>query len=358
MNYNKIFLAHCKTKQPLMLWGSSGYGKSSIISEFANMFDLELKVLHAQYLDPLSLFIPSTTTMQQNGYAKMYPTEVIYDILNTKKNTLLFLDELTRAREDTLNVLTEIFLERKIFGFKIPKNVYIFAASNFSDEDIGVNELPDAVMKRMTHIIFTPHGAESIKNMRSPLAKSVLEKTPEILAKPFRPAILNTLSPCPRQIDACAKMAEKGLSGEELIEVCRGRVGVEKGTELAFSIINHLQLNSLPLPQVLTQNEFKTLELIEQKGSVMEIIEYLTKQMAHFERHQAIAEYLLLYAGPEVCRSMQLHKFQYQIRELPKYPSGELLSYINHTSQNQIIFDKVGKPWQWYAAKIGKLASR
>ncbi|MCX6130552.1 MAG: AAA family ATPase [Proteobacteria bacterium] len=102
MDYHKIFSAHCRSRQALMLWGSSGYGKSSMVEEFARRYKLRLEVLHTQYLDPLALFIPATNEMSRQGFAKFYPSEIIHRILNSKEKTVLFLDELTRAREDTL----------------------------------------------------------------------------------------------------------------------------------------------------------------------------------------------------------------------------------------------------------------
>jgi hypothetical protein len=236
MNYSKIFAAHCRSRLPLLLWGASGYGKSNLVGSFAKKNQLELEVLHAQYLDPLALFIPSTSTMEDRGYAKFFPTEAIHRILNTKKKTVLFLDELMRAREDTLNILTEMLIERKIFGYQIPSQFYIFAASSFAEEDTGVRELPDAVMNRLTHLIHAPDPKESLIAMRHPLAQKALNQGRNVIAHPAQFPVLDRLKPCPRQIDSCASLAESGLRGEDLLAVCRGRVGVETGTELAFAL--------------------------------------------------------------------------------------------------------------------------
>ncbi len=358
MDYSKIFTAHCRTRQALMLWGSSGYGKSSLIYEFARRRNLQLEVLHAQYLDPLALFIPGTSEMSRQGYAKFYPSESVYRILNAKEKTLLFLDELTRAREDTLNILTEILLERRVFGHSIPHNVFIFAASNFAEEDAGVRELADAVMQRMTHLVHAPDPKGSLTHLQSSLAQKALQAGKNLIAKPGSYPILDRLRPSPRQIDACGRLAEAGLVGEELLEVCRGRVGIEAGTELAFALIRQLEGKSMPLPEAISEKEFLSLAQLEQNGNVIEVIEFLRGQTRHIDRKDQVAAYLLMHAKPEVCRAMQLSGFQHQLSNIPTQANGLKLCYVNPQTADLVPFERPGKPWQWYAVKLGKLASR
>ena len=358
MDYHKIFSAHCRSRQALMLWGSSGYGKSSMVEEFARRYKLRLEVLHTQYLDPLALFIPATNEMSRQGFAKFYPSEIIHRILNSKEKTVLFLDELTRAREDTLNILTEVLLERRVFGYAIPNNIYIFAASNFAEEDAGVRELPDAVMQRMTHIVHAPDPSTALKNLKNSLAQKALQSGKNLIGRPGSYPILDRLRPSPRQIDACGLLAEAGLKGEELLEACRGRIGLEAGTELAFALLRQLEGKAMLLPQTITAKDFSTLAQLEQGGNVIEVIEFLRGQSRFQERMESIAGYLLIHAKPEVCRAMQLSGFQHQLAQLPLLASGDRLSYLNTQTNAVVPFDRAGKPWQWYAVKLGKLSSR
>ncbi|MFK7823592.1 MAG: ATP-binding protein [Oligoflexales bacterium] len=358
LNYSKIFLAHYKTQQSLLLWGSSGFGKTSLVKAFADMKDFRLMTVHAQYLDPLALFIPSTQDIGDKGFVKFYPSEILHKIFVTKKRTVLFLDELTRANEETFNILTELLLDRCVFGYKIPDHVLIIASSNFAEEDHGVRDMPDAVMQRLTHLIHAPSPRESIDNMRSRLAQKLLENESEFIQHPSKYPIHDLLKPCPRQIDACATLAETGLSGENLMAVCRGRIGIEKGTELAIKIEMYLSGQAKILPEEINEQELSRVYRAEQKGGVLEVVNFLCQQMRYVDRIPHIANYLLEYASPEVCRSMQVHGLSFSYRGVPRRSDGSLFNLTSRHGSEPKPIEVPGKPWQWYAIRIGKLVPR
>ncbi|MFK7827870.1 MAG: ATP-binding protein [Oligoflexales bacterium] len=358
LDYNKIFLAHYKTQQSLMLWGSSGYGKTSIVKAFADHKSFELMTVHAQYLDPLALFIPSTQAISQKGFVQFYPSEILHKIFMTKRRTILFLDELTRASEETFNILTELLLDRCVFGYKIPKHVLIIAASNFAEEDHGVRDMPDAVMQRLTHLIHAPSPEESIDNMRSSLARKMLEHDTELLQEPANYPIHDLLKPCPRQIDACATIAETGLSGDNLMAVCRGRIGIEKGTELAIKIEMYLSGKAKMLPDAINSQELSRIAQAEHQGGVLEVVNFLCHQMLSGGRLPYIANYLLEFASPEVCRALQVHGFSFSYPNIPRRLDGSLFNLSNRQGGDPKPIEVPGKPWQWYAIRIGKLVPR
>ncbi len=357
-DYNKIFLSHYRTKLPLMLWGSSGYGKTSLVKAFAKKYDFDLTILHAQYLDPLALFIPSTAEMKSLGYVKMYPSETLFNIFKAPKKTVLFFDELTRAREETFNILTELLLERSVFGHKLPPHVMIVAASNFMEEDSGVRELPDAVMQRLTHLIHAPETPESIECLRSPLSKKLLYEDKQLMSHPSRFPIYDLLKASPRQLDACGFLAESGLRGDDLIRVCRGRLGLEAGTELAVKIELSLSGIAKLLPEHINEDEFSRIARAENKGGVLEVSQFLNQQMKYPDRHRYIAQYLLEYATPETCRAMQIYGFSYVYPAIPKKKTGENFTYIPRGSTIEMAIETPARPWQWYCVKLGKLQSR
>jgi hypothetical protein len=357
-NIHKILLAHYQTKLSLMLWGSSGYGKTSIIHDFAATNNFDLCMLHAQYLDPLALFIPSTGEMKDLGYVKVYPSEVLHKIFSAKRKMVLFLDELTRAREETFNILTELLLDRKVFGYKVPDHVLMIAASNFSEEDNGVRELPDAVMQRLTHLIHAPDAPTSAKSLKSQLAREILSTDSRLVRPPGRFPIFDLLKACPRQIDACGLLAESGLRGDDLADVCRGRLGIEAGSEL--SVRFELKLGGIAkiLPQEIAPQEFLRIAQAEKECGVIEVIGFLKEQMKHPDRLLAISSYLLEFATPETCRSLQLYGLSFAFPSIPRKANGQLFKSAERNGQGQAYIEIPGKPWQWYATRLGKLTSR
>lgn len=357
-DYTKIFLAHYKTQLPLMLWGSSGYGKTSMVVDFAAKQGFELVVLHAQYLDPLALFVPSTSEMKQLGYVKVYPSEILHRIFSAKAKMLLFLDELTRAREETFNILTELLLDKTVFGYRVPPQVFIVAASNFAEEDSGVRELPDAVMQRLTHLIHAPEAPITSAALTSKVAREVATRDPKIIREPGKFPIHDFLKACPRQIDACGRLAEAGLRGDELVEACRGRVGIETGTEIAMRFEMHLSGTARLLPSIIRPEEFKRISKAEAEGGVLEVVRFLCNQMESPSNQPYIASYLLEHASPEVCRSMQVHGFTYVFPSAPRRTDGALFKTHKKNGADPVPIESPGKAWQWYAVKIGKMTPR
>ena len=358
LNYNKILVAHYKTKLPLMLWGSSGFGKTSLVKAYAKKYDFDLQILHAQYLDPLALFIPSTSEMKDLGFVKMYPAEVLHQIFHCNKKTILFLDELTRAREETFNILTELLLERSIFGYRVPASVQIIAASNFSEEDSGVRELPDAVLQRMTHIVHAPEPIETIGFIQNALIKELLIEDTHLISRPSRFPIYDLLRACPRQLDACGTLATQGLQGDELMAVCRGRIGLESGTEVACRLEMKLSSAKKNLPQRLLPEEYHRVARIESQGGVLEVVQFLREQVKNPELHEYLAQYLLEFASPESCRALQIYGFTYQFQGQVRKSNGDFFTQKNYGSELAPNITAAGKPWQWYAARMGKMVTR
>ncbi len=357
-DYSSILLAHYKTQLSVMLWGSSGYGKTSVVKDFAVKNGFELVVLHAQYLDPLALFIPSTGEMKELGYVKVYPSEVLHKIFNAKQKMILFLDELTRAREDTFNILTELLLDRRVFGYKVPDHVLIIAASNFVEEDSGVRDLPDAVMQRLTHIVHAPDPAQSAARLGNLAVRKLLMTDPKIIRRPGRYPIYDVLKACPRQIDACGYLAEVGLRGDDLAEVCRGRIGVEAGSELAVRIELLMGGKANLMPREVSPHEFIRIARAEKECGILEVVGFLREQMKRPEVRPHIASYLLEFAMPETCRSLQVHGFSYTFATTPRKTDGQLFQSSSRVRGEQGHLDIPGKPWQWYAIKLGKLTAR
>ncbi|RZA27024.1 MAG: AAA family ATPase [Proteobacteria bacterium] len=356
IDYNKIFAAHYRARLPVMLWGASGYGKSTLVANFAKKHGMNLEVLHAQYLDPLSLFIPSTSDMREMGYAKFYPSDLVHKILHAKEKTVLFLDELTRAREETFNILTELLLERKVFGYALPSHVMIVAASNFAEEDTGVKDLPDAVLQRLTHIIHAPEPQEALAKLKNPLAQRALMGGRNLIAKASSYPILDRLRASPRQIDACGSLAEAGLVEGELLAVCQGRIGIEAGAEFSFALNRAMAGGRSPFPNKLEASNMLSLAQFEETGAVLEVVEFLRLQSGFPERQMHVASYLLFHARPETCRALQMSRFQYVYENPPVSSEGRPLHFQETPGIKNSV--KGGKPWQWYATKLGKIKSR
>lgn len=321
MKLTAVFRAHRKAKKVVMLWGSSGWGKTETVRAYCKEEGMDLLLRNAVYLDPLNCWLPKED--HAKGYIVDMPHEWVHRVLTTKTPLVLFLDELTRCRSvQIMNMLTELLLDRTFNGFPISEHVQIICATNLYDEDNALVEVPDAVMNRMTHVTFAPDAAEAATNMRTALAKQVILQQPNILDIPGVPDL--KFKGNPRATDDLVDLWEtKELSESDLYLCCRGRLGNEKGTVAAATILAISKEKEMKLPTVLSRKEFKKLAKIEAEGMGIEVVNLLRTTVESVkgkgtDKHRMVADYLVQYATPETCRAMQSAKFYYQ------YPEGEI----------------------------------
>jgi hypothetical protein len=153
-------------------------------------------------------------------------------------------------------------------------------------------------------------------------------------------------------------MADAGLRGESLMDVCRGRVGVEAGTEIAMRLEMHLTGKVKILPERIDAGEFTRIARAEKDGGVLEVVRFLCEQMNELGKAPSIAQYLLEFASPEVCRSMQVHGFGFSFQQAPRQSNGKFFMTPARVAEEAKSLEAAGKPWQWYAMRLGKLTPR
>lgn len=362
--FDNIFLAHHRTKLPLILWGSSGYGKSSTVKGFCQRQNYRLVDKRTVFIDPLEIQLPVKNETEQ--VVDLWPARWLHELCKSNEPTVLFLDELNRPNSlQTLNMLTQLLLDRELNGIRLPENVLVIAAGNLDTEDTGVQELPDAVINRLTHLVFAPDEFEIMGNMQSKLAQEALKLNPKIVGKPGLPEL--KLKNCPRQIDAAVQLWETELlNEEELALVCRGRLGNESGNILASTLIQIKRKEEFKLPRKVLPEVFEKISQCEQEGMIIEIVSLFKSELqAHegkrtlkkLERH--ISDYLLQYGSPELARSMQEAKFafRYDQNEFPVDKNNNPFKDMRPDKDECEVKD-TGLPWQLYALKLGKLSPK
>lgn len=308
-DFPAIIRAHHVTKQALCLWGSSGYGKTSTVRAAAKELGFDIVDMRLSYRDPLSLFLPVVT----EGVIEYIFSDILNVMFHAKKPTIVFLDEITNpSSPEIYNVLKELLNERTILGKPVSDNVVFVAASNWAEEDTGVKELPDSLMKRMTHIAFAPDKISMTQRMQPHAAKFFSGGTASNLLNNGHIEDFK-LTPCPRQIDACEQLAVVGgLRGAALRQVFIGRIGPEAGVVFATYIEEALsgsdnkplsEAASLlaTLPPTMTKADVPTLVKLEEMGHVSEILGYI---LAEGQDQAAVAKYLGLHAGAEIVRAV------------------------------------------------------
>lgn len=118
----------------VILWGPTGIGKSSIVKQLAKDLNyklIDIRLSQREAVDILGM--PYTAKAQINGKEmdalSHHPPEWFLRAL-LEGRTILFLDELNRARPEVLQAVFELALDRRLNGEKLPDDVLIVSACN------------------------------------------------------------------------------------------------------------------------------------------------------------------------------------------------------------------------------------
>lgn len=311
--YDNIFKAHIQTKQPLILHGQSGYGKTKVIEKYARDNGMRLVVIRGIYLDPLNMFIPHKTGAQRVGlevvesgnvsHFEDVPALWIFNLLNTKEPTIVFFDEMGRVPSVIVfNMMMEPLNERTIHGRPISDHVTFIGATNFLDEDSGLTSFPDALWRRATHLVHAPDSTTIVQNIGSEFMQGVLTEFPDVIPTP-KANVDFPLTTCSRQVSAIDQLRQTGiLTDLELKKCIIGKIGESDGIRLYNRIKQYEDKIVVKIPPVLTDaSQFPALFDYEVGGNVGELCQYLLVQ----KNQELVAKYLIFLAGPELCKMMQ-----------------------------------------------------
>lgn len=151
--YVKKEIQRCKdSKQiqiaPIYITSKPGLGKSQVIDQISKHFNINL------YDARLSQFAPEDLRGVPYPDTKNKTTEWFTPSFFPRENNLsiLFLDELDKAKPAVQNAALQLFLDRKLGEYKLPDQVFIIAAGNTLEDNSFSIPLSSALNNRMLHI--------------------------------------------------------------------------------------------------------------------------------------------------------------------------------------------------------------
>lgn len=134
-------------KQPVMLWGSPGVGKSDVVRQIAKNRNIEMIDLRLSQLDPVDLRgVPSVDTKRH------LTSWNAPDFLPTGGEGILFLDEINSAAQATQAAAYQLVLDRRLGDYVVPPGWAIVAAGNRTTDRAIVNQMSTALKNRFTHL--------------------------------------------------------------------------------------------------------------------------------------------------------------------------------------------------------------
>ena len=152
-----------KAKQPFFIQGAAGWGKTSIIKDFAKRYKRHIITVYLDKCQAVDLEgIPVPVKGEDGSVAQdiAMPKWAKYMKDNPDKQFLLFFDEMNQAQDDVMNALMPIVLERVVAGYKFD-NFIVGAAGNFEEENPGgLSEMSKPLRERFKPIIIWSSGTE------------------------------------------------------------------------------------------------------------------------------------------------------------------------------------------------------
>lgn len=138
-----------EVRQPVMIWGASGIGKSDLIQEIGselkrNVIDIRLPLWEPTDVRGIPYLDQDTKEM------RWAPPSEFPKLLND--NSIIFLDEMPSAVPTVQAACYQLILNRKIGEYKLPDGVDIIAAGN-RENDRGITyKMPAPLANRFTHL--------------------------------------------------------------------------------------------------------------------------------------------------------------------------------------------------------------
>lgn len=172
-----------KVKLSTMIWGPPGIGKSSIVAQTARAHKLGFIDLRLSQLAPTDL---RGLPVAAKGVSTWYPPE----FLPRTGAGVLFLDEINLAPPTMQGMAQQLILDRRVGSYVVPKNWYIWAAGNRSEDRAAVFDMPAPLANRFIHLEVLP-DFPSFKAYA--LAQHFDERIVAFLS--FRPELLHRLDP-------------------------------------------------------------------------------------------------------------------------------------------------------------------
>jgi len=230
-----IPLAH-KANVTLAVVGPHGVGKSQTFVQYAKENDMKLVDLRLGQCDIGDLLGLADFKKDANGNnikTEFKPPN--WFPLEKNSKGILFLDEINLARQDVLQAVFQLVLDRKLHEMVLPKGWIVACAMNPDTEDYSVTSfVSEALKDRFLWVKFTPTNEEYFQYCESSsMNKDLLDflrLNPEVLSAKLADFSLE-VKPSKRSWSTVDRLLSLGLPQSILLETISGMVGMEAASQ-------------------------------------------------------------------------------------------------------------------------------
>jgi len=170
-------------KQPALLLGAPGCGKSSVVEQWANSRGFNLVTRMLSQTQPGDLSIPSI----REGSKGVLHWNIADWLVELPKDrpTIFFFDELTSATIEVRTQIYQLLLNRQLGGYKLPDDSYIIAAGNRASDNASAFELDTALADRLNIFVIEADPKQwldwAVNNNIHPAVLTYINTRPDML---------------------------------------------------------------------------------------------------------------------------------------------------------------------------------
>jgi len=177
-------------EQNIMLSGKHGIGKSQILTSYYEKKKMKVVTLFLGQLSDPGDILGLPKLNEETGRTDFIPP---YWFPTDNQPIVLFLDELNRAREEILQCVMDLALNRKLAGRYLPEGSVIISAVNSGDE-YQLTDLDPALISRFNIYTFEP----SVENWIEWAEKNQIDGR-----------VIDYIKKNPARLDECLSESEK-----------------------------------------------------------------------------------------------------------------------------------------------------
>jgi hypothetical protein len=232
-------------REPVLLVGPPGVGKSDIADQVAAKLDYDLILSHPVVSDPTDFKgMPAVVADEAGPRAEFLPFGDLSLLLEAARPTVVMMDDVGQAPPAVQAALMQLLLARRINGHAISDEVRFLAATNRRQDKAAVTGLIAPLLDRFTVVLPVEFDVDDwvawgIDNGMPPELLAFARLRPQLMSE-FEASRDMTKSPTPRSVAGLGRLVTRGILD---FEVLAGAAGQGFATEfLAF----HRTWSALP----------------------------------------------------------------------------------------------------------------
>ncbi len=224
------------TPLTIMLWGSPGIGKTSLVHQVAKDLGVGFKSVVAHLYQPVDVLgLPYIN----EGKCEYAPPSVFPDAERDGEHGIFFIDELPNCVPAMQSAWGIVVLERSTKHYKFPPGWVIVCAGNRETDRAGASRLISALENRLLHINVEANTEEflnySVARGLHPSIPAFLQERPDMLVK-FDTKGADRAFPSPRSWERASEIMQLSLTETSKTEMLKGAIGSGSAVEFqAFS---------------------------------------------------------------------------------------------------------------------------